>query len=69
MNRVNEFMDQRKGVGPWSMVDRASYPFGASNLGHPDWFRRSRANGDEMATVVGIMAELCSVGVADESIE
>jgi hypothetical protein len=51
------------------MVDRASYPFGASNLGHPDWFRRSRANGDEMATVVGIMTELCSVGVADESIE
>jgi hypothetical protein len=36
-----------------SMVDRASYPFRGSNLGHPSGFRRPRADGDEVAAVEG----------------
>jgi hypothetical protein len=40
-------------VGPWSMVDRASYLFRGSNLGHPSGFRRPRADGDEAATTEG----------------
>jgi hypothetical protein len=40
-------------AGPWSMVDRASYPFRGSNLGHPSGFRRPRADGDEAAAAEG----------------
>jgi hypothetical protein len=41
------------GAGPWSMVDRGSYPFRGSNLGHPSGFRRPRADGDELEVIVG----------------
>jgi hypothetical protein len=29
-------------TGPWSMVDRASYPLRGSNLGHSMWIQRLR---------------------------
>jgi hypothetical protein len=35
------------------MVDRASYPFRGSNLGHPSGVRRLRADGDEAAAAKG----------------
>jgi hypothetical protein len=51
-----------KSIGLWinerapvqgSTVDRASYPFRGSNLGHPSRFRRLRADGDEAAAAEG----------------
>jgi hypothetical protein len=41
------------GADPWSMVDRASYPFRGSNLGHPSGFRWPRADGDEAMVAEG----------------
>jgi hypothetical protein len=54
------------GAGPRSMVDRALYPFGGSNLGRPSGFQWSRVDGDELMAIVDGAARACGGQVTNE---
>jgi hypothetical protein len=51
------------------MVDRASYPFGGSNLGCPSGIQWPRADGDEAAVAIGGAARERGGEVTVESLE